>query len=350
MQDYTIYNFEDLVPDSRALKAATLILGNGASIAVNSCFNYSNLFDKACGNSILDQTSKALFEALETTDFELVMNKLRQAYVVNKALNLDSNNVAFKTYDNIRNSLISAVKETHVKYTDVIFPIDDIRKFLEQFNTVVSLNYDLLVYWAIMASHSNTPYKMKDCFIKSLGSGTLGFEYDIKMLREPYCGIQDPTLVFYPHGNLMLASNENNEEFKIKLNNQSNLFDEIGEKWGCRYVPLFVSEGDSKQKLKAIKRSTYLNFVYENVLPDLGKVAVVYGWRLAEQEEHLISKIFHKGSIETVFISIYLGQNPDYGRLSIEQERIVRTLKRGNSNLDIKFFDSASKNCWCNPN
>ena len=74
MQDYTIYNFADLVSDSRALKDATLILGNGASIAVNSCFNYINLFDKACGNSILDQTSKALFEALETTDFELVIN------------------------------------------------------------------------------------------------------------------------------------------------------------------------------------------------------------------------------------------------------------------------------------
>lgn len=350
MQDYTIYNFEDLITDRRTLKDAALILGNGASISVNNCFNYTNLFDKACGNSILDQTSKALFEALETTDFELVMNKLRQAYVVNKVLNLDSNDVAFKTYDNIRRSLISAVKETHVKFNDVIFQIEDIRKFLEQFNTVISFNYDLLVYWAIMASYNSTAYKMKDCFIKNLGSGILGFEYDIKMLREPYQGIQDPTLVFYPHGNLMLASNENNEEFKIKLNSQNNLFDEIGKKWRNNYVPLFVSEGDSKQKLKAIKRSTYLNFVYENILPDLGKVAVIYGWRLAEQEEHLIKKIFHTGSVETVFVSIYLGDNLDSDKVSTEQERIVRTLKRGNSNLDIRFFDAASRNCWCNSN
>lgn len=350
MQDYKIYNFGDLVPDSNALIDATLILGNGASIAVNSCFNYINLFDKACGNSILDQTSKALFEALETTDFELVMNKLRQAHVINKVLNLDHDDIAFKTYDNIRSSLISAVKETHIKFNDVPFQIDDIRKFLEQFGTVISLNYDLLVYWAVIASNSVTPYKMKDCFVKNLGSGILGFEYDIKMLREPYHGVQNPTLVFYPHGNLMLANNENNEEFKIRLNSQNNLFDEIGEKWKDNCVPLFVSEGDSKQKLKAIRRSTYLNFVYENVLSDLGKVAIIYGWRLAEQEEHLISRIFHKGSIKVVFVSIYLGDNPDYGRLGIEQERIVRTLKRENSNLDVKFFDASSKNCWCNSN
>lgn len=350
MQDYTIYKFDDLITDRRTLKDAVLILGNGASISINNCFKYTNLFERACSNSSLDQISTALFEALETTDFELVMNKLRQTYVVNKVLNLDSNDVAFKTYDNIRSSLISAVKETHVKFNDVIFQIEDIRKFLEQFSTVISLNYDLLVYWAIMASHSNTAYKMKDCFIKNLGSGILGFEYDIKMLREPYQGIQDPTLVFYPHGNLMLANNENNEEFKIKLNSQNNLFDEIGDKWKNNYVPLFVSEGDSKQKLKAIRRSTYLNFVYENVLPDLGKVAVIYGWRLAEQEEHLIKKIFYKGSIETVFISIYLGDNPDSNKVSDEQERIVRTLKRGNSNLGVRFFDAASRNCWCNSN
>lgn len=249
MPDYSIYEFNELVTDQE-LGNATLILGNGASMAVSSSFSYTNLFGKACNDSILNQTSKNLFETLQTTDFELVMNKLRQAYIINEVLQLDTDNVALHTYDNIRQSLIKTIKEIHVQYADAIFQIDNIRKFLEKFKTVISLNYDLLIYWAIMASNDRKPYKMKDCFTNHI-DGNLGFEYDIEKLREPYNGGPDPTLVFYPHGNLILASNENNDELKIRINNNTNLFDAIGEKWKQKYVPLFVSEGSSEQKLKS---------------------------------------------------------------------------------------------------
>ncbi|WP_370806614.1 DUF4917 family protein [Dialister hominis] len=343
MPDYSIYEFNELVTDQE-LGNATLILGNGASMAVSSSFSYTNLFGKACNDSILNQTSKNLFETLQTTDFELVMNKLRQAYIINEVLQLDTDNVALHTYDNIRQSLIKTIKEIHVQYADAIFQIDNIRKFLEKFKTVISLNYDLLIYWAIMASNDCKPYKMKDCFTNHI-DGNLGFEYDIEKLREPYNGGPDPTLVFYPHGNLILASNENNDELKIRINNNTNLFDAIGEKWKQKYVPLFVSEGSSEQKLKAIRRSTYLNFVYENVLSHLEPTVIIYGWKLAEQEQHLIKKIFSNNKISNVYISMYLGSNPEP---IDEQKRIASMLKRENRTMNIKFFDAASKNCWCN--
>ena len=343
MPDYSIYEFNELVTDQE-LGNATLILGNGASMAVSSSFSYTNLFGKACNDSILNQTSKNLFETLQTTDFELVMNKLRQAYIINEVLQLDTDNVALHTYDNIRQSLIKTIKEIHVQYADAIFQIDNIRKFLEKFKTVISLNYDLLIYWAIMASNDRKPYKMKDCFTNHI-DGNLGFEYDIEKLREPYNGGPDPTLVFYPHGNLILASNENNDELKIRINNNTNLFDAIGEKWKQKYVPLFVSEGSSEQKLKAIRRSTYLNFVYENVLSHLEPTVIIYGWKLAEQEQHLIKKIFSNNKISNVYISMYLKSNPEP---IDEQKRIASMLKRENRTMNIKFFDAASKNCWCN--
>lgn len=343
MPDYSIYEFNELVTDQE-LGNATLILGNGASMAVSSSFSYTNLFGKACNDSILNQTSKNLFETLQTTDFELVMNKLRQAYIINEVLQLDTDNVALHTYDNIRQSLIKTIKEIHVQYADAIFQIDNIRKFLEKFKTVISLNYDLLIYWAIMASNDRKPYKMKDCFTNHI-DGNLGFEYDIEKLREPYNGGPDPTLVFYPHGNLILASNENNDELKIRINNNTNLFDAIGEKWKQKYVPLFVSEGSSEQKLKAIRRSTYLNFVYENVLSHLEPTVIIYGWKLAEQEQHLIKKIFSNNKISNVYISMYLGSNSEP---IDEQKRIASMLKRENRTMNIKFFDAASKNCWCN--
>lgn len=45
MPDYSIYEFNELVTDQE-LGNATLILGNGASMAVSSSFSYTNLFGK----------------------------------------------------------------------------------------------------------------------------------------------------------------------------------------------------------------------------------------------------------------------------------------------------------------
>ena len=345
MQDYKVYKFNELGLNQNILKNTVLILGNGASISVNDCFYYDSLYARVCKNGMLGPNSMELFKVLETTDFELVLNKLRQASIINKALNVDNNNIALKMYDNIRNALINAVKETHVKFNDVILQINNIKNFMGQFKTVISLNYDLLVYWAIMDSNYGKPHKLKDCFTKNIGNGNMGFEYDIKKLRKPYKGVSDPTLVFYPHGNLMLATNANNEEFKIKLSTQNNLFKEISDKWGKNYVPLFVSEGNSKQKLTAIKRSSYLDFIYENILVDLGKVAVVYGWKLAKQEKYLINKIFHKNGIEQVFISIYLEDKSSVDDIKAEQDQIISLLKRRKIDIEIKFFDVSSKIC-----
>lgn len=42
---------------------------------------------------------------------------------------------------------------------------------------------------------------------------------------------------------------------------------------------------------------------------------------------------------------MYLGSNPEP---IDEQKRIASMLKRENRTMNIKFFDAASKNCWCN--
>lgn len=261
MDDYKIYKWGDCNLLTDKLKESTLILGNGASIAISDVFSYSSLFEKATSDQILNSKATKVFEAIQTKDFELVLNKLRQAAIINNVLDLDSDHVASETYQNIRDALIKVVKEQHISYKFMLFSIDAVRNFMKQFKTVIDLNYDLLVYWAIM---SDNPITMKDCFKKQreAGDGT-SFDYEIEPLRAPYKNVTDPTLVFYPHGSLILLTDENNAELKIKLKNRDNLLDEIANKWNEKYVPLFVSEGDSTQKEKAIKRSSYLNFIYE---------------------------------------------------------------------------------------
>ena len=65
MDDYTIYQWKDLTLSTDNLKESTLILGNGASIAISEVFSYPSLFEKATSDQILNLKSKKVFEAIQ---------------------------------------------------------------------------------------------------------------------------------------------------------------------------------------------------------------------------------------------------------------------------------------------
>src|ERR1700674_2100680 len=54
-----------------------LLVGNGASMNISSTFNYKSLYATACamgGKYQLDAVDQALFDEVETVDFELVLS------------------------------------------------------------------------------------------------------------------------------------------------------------------------------------------------------------------------------------------------------------------------------------
>lgn len=56
-----------------------LLLGNGASIAVDQCFNYRSLYEKAVEMEFLTPEVQMVFDKLKVNDFELVLRRLWQA-------------------------------------------------------------------------------------------------------------------------------------------------------------------------------------------------------------------------------------------------------------------------------
>ncbi len=99
------------------------------------------------------------------------------------------------------------------------------------------------------------------------------FQTDWEYLRRPYGHAAGATLVFYPHGSLSVARDYIGDETKIAASTGAtgDLLEAITRKWSSgHYVPVFVSEGTSKEKVAAIRRSHYLTNVYEEVLPAIG--------------------------------------------------------------------------------
>lgn len=253
----------------------TLLLGNGASIAIHREFAYSTLHSIADAKGLLPTTAP-IFAKLGTTDFEHVLLACWYAEHVNVALGTPSAAIS-AAYSEVRTALIEAVHSVHPVHANVATDLQRAGAFASVFPTVVSLNYDLTLYWAMLLFNAANGSWFKDAFHDG------DFQTDWKYLRRPYGHAAGATLVFYPHGSLAVARDYIGNETKLAVGAGAagDLLGTITRRWASgNYVPVFVSEGTSHQKVAAIRRSHYLTNVYEEVLPALGESLVVYGLSL----------------------------------------------------------------------
>ncbi len=318
----------------------SLLLGNGASIAVDPCFTYCSLLQVAKDKHLITNDIKKIFDYLDTQDFELVLNMIWHTFHVNKSLGVQDT-ITERVYGDIKTSLIEAIQANHAKYETVQEDLPKIGAFMHRFDKVISLNYDLIVYWALLLWNDTYGPWFKDCWINNK------FLSEIDKLDSPYKNAQGRTLVFYPHGNLVLASELNQEETKITKTCKEELLKQIITKWeNDTCVPLFVSEGNWQQKESAIKRSHYLTTIFQNVISKLGPSLVIYGWTMSENDLHILKQL-GKAQITRVAISIY--------RIGKSDSEIVEECRKYEYNIKtylpdatLHFFDSTSSGCWNN--
>lgn len=317
-----------------------VILGNGASIAVHQLFHYQSLLNVAENNNLITQNVSGIFRHLQTQDFELVLKMLWHTFHINQALGVADNTTAF-TYYEIRRALIEVIRSSHVSYQDVENKLEPIGHFLHRFRTVINLNYDLIVYWSLMAMQRILGRCLKDCF----RDGQFLYN-DWRDYRNTIDNCHHSTLVFYPHGSLFLATEVTGDERKIASTSPNNLLDTVLQEWASnRVIPLFVSEGASWQKVEAINRSRYLRTIFSSVLPSIeGGSMLIYGWSMSSNDEHLIRALITPRTPAVAFSVRTTNRTiSDIENICRQLEARVRTYS---PNTELYFFDAASPGCW----
>ncbi len=315
-----------------------LLLGNGASIAIDSRLSYRSLYEQVCNSGKLNGELLTMFDHFETSNFEFIMRLLLEASQVNEALNIEDDKTK-KYYFELRDALISTIRDIHPTYPSVEHLLPKIANFLVHFKTVLSLNYDLLVYWSMLVGNEKLKCQwFKDCFVNG------EFENDFYYLYFPLPPAKGSTLVFYPHGSLFLATDIYSDEVKLSRTTEDYLLETILSEWQKKdYIPLFVSEGTTTEKFRAITRSGYLNTVYDSALSRVSGSLVIYGWSASEQDNHIFDAIDHN-DITDIAISVHT-ENPDWESYCDRiEDRIARSHHIRESNL--YFFDSQSEGCW----
>lgn len=321
-----------------AYQDGALLLGNGASMAVHPGFGYSSLREAAAANNRITKAVADVFTAFDTNDFELVLRRLWHAKLVNQALGVEPGKVE-EAYRQVREALIATVRDIHISFDEAQPHLKAIYGFMQSFKTVLSLNYDLLVYWSMMASKDSLGNWFKDCFQQG---GV--FREDWETLRQPY-GATGSTLVFYPHGNLITARKNDYSEQKLSAagGDAVGLLNRLLEQWKHEeVVPLFVSEGTSDHKKLAIINSDYLSRVFREVIPRVSPSLVIYGWSVSDQDEHILEqlKLARPGLVRLAISVLYHNQ--------VDVERMETKL----STLgvpELVFFDAQSPGCWVHP-
>lgn len=146
-----------------------LLLGNGFSIACKKdIFTYGTLFERADFRNLSPNIRRA-FELLQTTDFEEVMKALGEASELVDLYSPASHALATEMSQDseaLKEVLVRAISQSHPEFPAEISNQSFIscRKFLSNFTSLYTMNYDLLLYWTIMQNELEPSLNFDDGF------------------------------------------------------------------------------------------------------------------------------------------------------------------------------------------
>ena len=350
-----LISFNDAIAHSREFKKRHLLLGNGFSIACRpKIFTYGSLFEQADFSKVPEIPK--VFEALVTTDFEQVIKALEEASKTVPVYDASLTAVAKKMgegAEKLKDLLISTVGNNHPNIPN---EIDDAqfwgcRRFLAHFlraenasGKVYTLNYDLLLYWALMHDDPD------GAAIDLETNDGFGRDEDTEPEYVNWMGESSAhgQRVHYLHGALHLFDAGAELKKYTWINTGVPLLEQARAAMSADMFPLFVAEGKSQQKLAKIKHSAYLHHSYKSFAQQMqqrGDALFIYGHSLAENDEHILKKI-SRGKIAQLYVGIYGDPDSDDNKRIVATADQMTAQRHEKSPLAVAFFDASTAKVW----
>ncbi|TOB85777.1 DUF4917 family protein [Vibrio parahaemolyticus] len=325
-----LQTFDDTLAQLDEWEYPSILLANGFSRAWNNrIFNYENLFEEAHFGE-RDQELREIFERFNTFDFEQVMHSLQSAELVCETYRVDRAiiNQIRDDQEQLKDSLIEVIANTHPhrpnEIEDEMF--ESTRQFLTQFSNVFSLNYDMLLYWAVNKTNLAPNKPDRWCGKKD------GFFRDEWEQRQQNLHFLHGGLHLYNDGSSVCKRVYDPEDWDA-------IVDQVRRWLDTGNFPLFVSEPTCEKKLEKIKHNPYLNACYQ-ALGKLENTLYIHGHSIAENDRHIFEQI-NRSRVNRVFISIHGDEDSRANRDSMANAD--RFLDRS---IDIGFYDAATVPIW----
>jgi len=342
-----VRSFEQAIESIDGAKNKHLLLGNGFSISLKpDIFSYGSLFENADFSTA--PHIPALFQALGTNDFEIVINYLQNAAKVVEVYRPNLIRLAEslrRDAEAIKDALVAAVARRHPDRPYDIAPgqYAACRAFLNRFDHIFTLNYDVLLYWALMQTEVDSLRLRPDD----------GFRHPEDDPDLPYVSWQQSqtATVSYLHGALHLFDRGDEITKYTWSKTEKAIVDQIREALDEDRFPLFVSEGSSKSKKQRILHNAYLHKAlrsFEACCKPAGNAVIIFGHSLANNDDHVL-RCIAAGAVPDLLVGLYGDPTSPLNREAVRNaEKIIdrRLRLRPRAPLSITFYDAATARLW----
>jgi len=340
----TILPFQDALglATSCTTKKTHLLMGNGFSIACKpNIFQYGSLFEKANFDD-LSPHAKDAFAALGTTDFEVVMQALRNAAALidlyagaGKKLSRQ----LVEDAEGLREVLVQTIAHHHPggpsNVTDEQFAA--CRNFLSNFDRLYTLNYDLLLYWTLMHDESEIELEADDGFRAAEDPDEDYVTWEVENTHHQK--------VFYLHGALHLFDAGHELKKYTWSRTGVRLIEQIRTALKDNLYPLIVAEGESEGKVRRIGHCGYLHRGLRSFKEISGSL-FLFGHSLADNDQHITKSINKNRKLERLFVSIFGDPSTPDNKYIIQRANALAINQDRKKPLDVVFYDAASAKVW----
>jgi hypothetical protein len=238
----------------------------------------------------------------------------------------------------LRELLASTIAESH---PDRPADISDdqyaaCKTFLKNFDSIYTLNYDLLLYWALMQDELEPDVEFDDGFRQPEdgAAGYVSWDTDKKFGQT----------LHYMHGALHIYDAGSELQKYTWCNTGIALIDQIRDALNHNSFPLFVAEGTANSKLEKIEHSSYLSRAKRS-FGAVGDNLFTFGFSFGESDEH-IQTALAKGTVKRAFISLYGDPASDANARIVLRAEHVAARRSPKRPLALEFYDAESTSVW----
>lgn len=350
MTDIQIVSFDELMGVLSGENNNSLLLGNGFSVACRpDIFRYDAIFDRVIADLPSKDVNriKTVFDTFGTRDFEKVIFSLERFADIGPEYRLSkkSSTALLSDAKVLRDKLVDGIAKSHPEGP---YEIDDTEfascaRFLTKFNSIYTINYDLLLYWTVLNQNLT---QFTDGFGEPEEKDADYVEWEL--------GGETSAKMHYLHGALHLFDMGSSVRKVSWCRTGKTLKEQVIEQLRYGKFPLFVAEGDADSKMRAINSNGYLARTYRSFQSKGGHL-VVFGCSFSDNDTHIVRAI-EQGKWQSLSIGLHGKISSDNNRNLIARCEQIKTAHRSylakrskrnqQSDLPVRYYDSSTAYVW----
>jgi hypothetical protein len=286
----------------------------------------------------MENRIKEVFTDFEINDFEKVMKLISDSSRIVEKLDKGLADKLLDDVEKLKAELVRIISENHPQNTNSVTAENYAtnKLFLKRFDSLFTVNYDLLMYWSVLRNDLWT--KFQDGF---RGGSVLSWGNKDAIKDQNWFWLHGGLHLFLQEAYLFednfTLSTQKITKVKIRKDDITNIKVQIQDRLQDDVFPFTITEGSSRSKVQSIIKNEYLKYGLRRFRDDTNHL-VTFGMSF-EQDAHLLVAIHFSDPKKKLFFGIH---EPNDAKKRALEAKIVKHV----GDRPVAFWDTSSVKIW----